>query len=108
MIALVVTALVVAVVLIWLIANQIAAWRIPSISVPADDGTYAFDADIEMHAPHTPTDVTDDTIKRPVYKPGTTRVPKNAIPCFDPATMQYLGTVPAMTAQEVRCLGFYS
>lgn len=48
------------------------------------------------------TDVTDDSIKRPIYKPGTTRVPKNAIPCYDPATMQYLGTVPAMSAQEVR------
>lgn len=40
MLALAIAALAVAVVLIWLVANQIAAWRIPSISVPADDGTH--------------------------------------------------------------------
>lgn len=42
----------------------------------------------------------DDEISAEKYDRAKHDAP-GMIPCYDPATMQYLGTMPAMTATEV-------
>lgn len=52
-------------------------------------------------------DETEDVIDAEVYDPSKHKS-EGTIPCFDPSTMKYLGTMPAMTAKEVtwRTIGF--
>jgi hypothetical protein len=46
---------------------------------------------------------TDDVIDAPKYDPKE-KTPKDVIPCYDPATMQSLGYMPAMSESEVRAV----
>ena len=43
----------------------------------------------------------NDIIDAPRYTPPS-RPPTSTIPCYDPATMQTLGTMPAMSPDDVR------
>lgn len=43
-----------------------------------------------------------DVLDTPTFDPKQ-KVDKDVIPCYDPATMQLLGHMPAMSTAEVRC-----
>ncbi len=45
-----------------------------------------------------------DALSGPAWSPPE-KPSQNEIPCYDPGTMQYLGTLPAMTADEARSRG---
>lgn len=42
-----------------------------------------------------------DEIKAEKFDPEK-KYPDNVVPCYDPATMDFLGTVPAMTPEQVQ------
>jgi hypothetical protein len=44
-----------------------------------------------------------DAIEAAIWTPPE-RPPQQEIPCYDPGTMQFLGTLPAMPAEEARLL----
>ncbi|KAG1661699.1 hypothetical protein FOA52_002035 [Chlamydomonas sp. UWO 241] len=71
--------------LLWLVRDVYTTLSIPSISVPLTAAEAS------------------DTLNGAAYDPSKP-VDKDLVPCYDPATMQLLGHVPAMSETEVRAI----
>ena len=84
-------------VLLVLFLKRLGAFEsIPSIQVPPPTGHFSCDK-------KQPVPMSCGTVeqKSEKYDP-LEEFPENVIPCYDPATMQWLGTMPAMTPEEVQ------